>query len=151
MITYELEKLTDELIEEITPILEDHRVELQSYKDMALNPNWEKYRQIEAAGDFRFLIARDEDNTIVGYAAFVMFYNMHYNDYKMAIEDVFYVVQDKRGSRIAINLVKKSEAILKELGVHVITHHAKFTNTFAEFLEKLGYHKTETMLAKRIN
>ena len=150
MIVYEVEELTDELIEEITPILELHRVELQSH-EMKLNPDWDAYKRVQDAGKFMWLIARDATGTIVGYTAFVISNNLHYKDFIYAIEDVFYVVEDKRGRRIGATLVKRSEELLKERGVDVITHHAKFTNRFSQFLQKLGYAKTETMLAKKIS
>jgi len=149
MIKYNIEAITDSLIDEITPILEVHRNELQSFKDMQLNPNWDVYRAIQEINKLMCLVAR-EDNEIVGYAIFVIDKNLHYKDFTFAVEDVFYIVGDKRGSRIAVNLIRKSEKILKEMGVDVITHHAKFINSFAPFLEKLGYKKTETMLAKRL-
>lgn len=150
MITYMVEPLTDELIKEITPILETHREELQSYKDMKLNPDWHAYKILEVINKLMWLIAREE-GVIVGYSLYVISNNLHYKDFLFAQEDVFYVVNDKRGSRIGINLIRKSEYLLKEMGVDVITHHAKFTNNFAPFLERLGYHKTETMLAKRLS
>ena len=149
MIKYEVEKLTDELIEEITPILDIHRIELQSH-EMKLNPDWDAYKMMQEMDMLIWLIARDGDE-IVGYSLFLIANNFHYKDFLYATEDVFYVIGDRRGSRIGINLIKKSEEILKERGVDVITHHAKFTNKFAPFLEKLGYNKTEVMLAKKIS
>ena len=150
MIKYKVETLSNENIVEAMPIFEAHRVELQSYSDMKLNPDWEAYMRMEAWEKLVWLVAR-EDGIIVGYAVFVLGNNLHYKDYLFAVEDIFYVVNDKRGTRIAYNLIKKSEKILKEMGVHVITHHAKFTNRFAPFIERLGYNKTEIMLSKRIN
>ena len=150
MITYNLELITDELINEVTPILEKHRVELQSYDDMVLNVYWDRYRALEAQDKLVNLIARDEGE-IVGYAVFFLHENPHYMDFMYAMQDVFYVTQDRRGSRVAINLVKKSEKILKAKGVSIITHHAKKKNKFAPFLERLGYSNTELLMAKRID
>jgi GNAT superfamily N-acetyltransferase len=150
MISYELEMLSEGLIEQITPILDTHRKELQSFSDMELNPNWDSYYALESIGALITLIARDDKGIIVGYAVFIIAKNMHYSDNLYATEDVFYVVQDKRGTRIAVNLLKKSEKILKMVGVNTVVHHAKFTNTFAPFLKKFGYKETEVMLAKRL-
>lgn len=150
MVVYALENVTDSLIEEITPILDGHRQELQSWKDMPLNPNWDMYKEADKNGQLVWLIARD-CGQIVGYSLFLISPNPHYKDFITAIEDIFYVVPDKRGSKIAVNLIKRSEKILKSRHVSVITHHAKFTNTFAQFLEKFGYKQTEVMLSKRID
>ena len=149
MITYKREKLNSKLIEEITPILDVHRVELQA-EDMRLNPDWESYYLMDKMNKLVTLVARDDDNKIVGYSVYIVGNNMHYKDYLYAIEDVFYVVQDRRSTKIGYNLVKMSEEVLKGMNVDVITHHAKFINTFATFLERLGYRKIETMLSKRL-
>ena len=149
MISIKVEVLTDSFIKEVTPTLEIHREELQSFKDMQLNPHWDNYKLLQEVGKLVWIVAR-EDGIIVGYSLFIVDFNMHYKDFLFAIEDIFYVVPGKRGSRIAVKLVKASEEILGGLKVDVITHHAKFTNRFAPFLEKLGYSKTETMLAKRL-
>ena len=150
MITYAVEKINEEFKKEITPIFETHRKELQSYSDMRLNVDWDVYEDIEAKGNLLTLVARDEGR-IVGYAAFIININMHYSDFKYAMQDVFYVVEDKRGGRIAVKLLKMSEELLKDRGVNVISHHAKPINKFASFLEKFDYKQTEIMLAKRID
>lgn len=144
------EALTDHLIDELTPILEAHRQELQSYPDMILNPAWEIYKLMQDLGKTMFLVARD-DGVIVGYCMYIISANMHYRDFVYAIEDVFYVVKDHRGSKIAIKLIRTSEDLLSQRGVDVITHHAKFTNNFKPFLEKLGYTANETMMMKRLS
>jgi GNAT superfamily N-acetyltransferase len=150
MIYYGVEELTQELIDEITPTLDVHRQELQSYKDMRLNPDWDSYKKIHELDKSRWIIARDEKDEIIGYALFIIMPNPHYKDFMYATEDVFYVVKGKRGLQIGAHLIRLSEEILKSMGVDVIVHHAKFTNEFAPFLERLGYKKTETMLAKRL-
>lgn len=150
MITYNLENITDKFIDDIMPILEVHRKELQSYDDMGLNPDWDTYIAMDKSENLVNFVARDEDDNIVGYVAYFLSYNMHYSDFLYAQQDVFYVVPDKRGSRIAVNLLKRSEKILKHRGVDTITHHAKAKNNFSQFLQKFGFKETEIMLGKRI-
>lgn len=147
METVNKEKLDQNLIDEITPILESHRQELSRYDDMVLNPNWDVYYKMQEVGQFYLYVCRDEDNKIVGYAAFFTMQNLHYKDFIYAHQDVFYVTQDKRGSRVAVKLLKATEELFEV--ADVIVHHAKFTNRFGEFLEKFGYHKAEATYHKR--
>lgn len=141
------ETLTLELIDELTPILELHRQELSKYDDMKLNPNWDMYFKVQEFDLLRLFVCRDEDKKICGYAAFLLTPNPHYKDFMYAHQDVFYVTQDRRGSRVAVKLIKATESLFDE--ADVIVHHAKFTNRFGEFLEKFGYNKAEIMYHKR--
>lgn len=151
-VIYNVEVLTDGLIDEITPILEKHRLELSKYKDMQLKPDWNKYYILQDIDRLRLYIARDsETNEILGYTCFFLDNNPHYCDFLYAHQDVFYVVQNKRGSRIAYNLIKMSEEELKKDGVSVIVHHTKLINRFGEMLAKLGYGKAEIMYHKRLD
>lgn len=145
------EKLTPSLIEEILPILEVHREELSKYKDMILKPDWDMYYTLQNKEALEVYIVRDEDSNIKGYAVYFLSTNAHYSDFLYAHQDVFYVSQDRRGSRIAYNLIKYSEQKLKEKGVSVIVHHTKTTNRFGEMLGKLGYGVAEVMYHKRID
>lgn len=151
MITYDIEKLTKELIEEALPILEAHRQEISKYKDMPLSIDMDAYLQLQSMDKLVAHVARDEDGKIVGYGCYFIVTNPHYSDFLYAHQDVFYVVKDKRGSRIAYNLIKRSEKDLKERGVAVIVHHAKPSNNFGELLTRLGYDVSEIMYHKRID
>lgn len=151
MIIYNVEFLNDDLINEITPILESHRKELSKYNDMKLNPDWNMYYLLQNANCFRIFIARDyESNKIVGYACFILQNNLHYCDFKYAHQDVFYVVGELRRSRLAYNLIKFSEKELLKDNVSVIVHHTKLINKFGDMLGVMGYSKAEIMYHKRI-
>jgi len=152
-VKYSLEKLTDELRREMMPTLEVHRQELSAYEDMVLNPKWEAYYGAMEQDTLRVFTARDTlDDTILGYAVFFLQDNIHYSDFKYGHQDLFYVIQERRGTLIAKKLLEKSEKYLKEEdNVSIIVHHAKLTNKFGKFLEKFGYEAKELMYHKRVN
>jgi len=151
-VVYNIEVLNDELRREITPILEEHRLELSRYEDMILNPDWKMYNAMQENNKLRIYTARDRfTDVLLGYTVFFLIDNPHYCDFLYAHQDVFYVVQNKRGTRIAYNLIKKSEEQLKEDGVTIIVHHTKLINKFGQMLDKLGYSQAEIMYHKRID
>lgn len=148
-VIYTVEPVTESLISEMLPILEEHRIELSRYKDMILSPDIDTYLALQDMDKIQCYLAR-ENGIIVGYSCYFLLVNPHYSNFIYAHQDVFYVVQDKRGSKIAHKLIKMSETELKEKNVSVIVHHAKLINRFGEFLISLGYNQAEIMYHKRI-
>ena len=63
--------------EDIKPLLEEHweLVALNQGK-IKLNPNWEEYARLDAAGVLRVFTAR-EDGELVGYCVLVVSRSMH--------------------------------------------------------------------------
>ena len=151
-IAYSIEDYSDALIEEVWSTLEEHRVELSKYEDMKLNPNNKVYLALQEAGMVKIITAREiATGKIVGYACYIIQPNLHYCDFLYANQDLFYVTQEKRGSRIAVNLLKISESVLKECNVSIIAQHAKLTNKFGKLLELSGYNLAEKIYHKRID
>ena len=147
-----VEMITDRLIEEITPTLEIAKQELTGYADMALNPDWDRYKAMEALGMVVCIIARNTDtDKIEGYGFFFIQPNVHYKDYLYAFQDAIYFVPEKRASMLPAKFIKYTEEYLKWRGCEVIVHHTKPWNKFGTFLKKLGYSEAETTYHKRIN
>ncbi len=150
MIKYEVEPITEKLFDEMWAVLETQRLELVNRKDMHLNPYIAKYLLMEKSKQAFIVVARDDNNTIVGYSAWFVSPNMHYMDFIDAHQDVFYVVDGKRGTRIAMKLLKKCEEELKLRNVDNILQHTKVSNNFGRFLEKMGYGVAEVIYSKRL-
>jgi hypothetical protein len=144
------ELLTDELINELMPILETHRVELSRFKDMPLNPDWEKYKIISSLGKCMWYTVRNNDGMLLGYSVIVIDNNMHYKDFLYAIQDIFYIIEGNRTSIASLKLLRFIEKDLKEKGVSVVIQHAKLTNRFSELLTKLDYTMVENSFLKRL-
>lgn len=149
-VSYAKEKVSESFFDEIMPILEDHRLELSSYSDMELKPNFELYYYLQENNQMVWYVARDEGK-IVGYSCYFLLINPHYSDFVYAHQDVFYVTKQRRGSKIAKNLITMSEIDLEDKGISVIVHHTKPINSFGKILEKLGYDKAEVVYHKRID
>ena len=149
MITISLEKLTPELVIELTPLLEAHYTEISHFKDIPLKADWEKYFILEDTGLLKVFIAR-YNKKIIGYVAYTIGINMHYSDVIQAIQDVLFVSPDNRGKMAGIKLLKESEKELKKLNVKLIVQHVKLAHDFSPMLKRLGYEDVEKLLIKRV-
>ena len=147
---YQQEFLTDTFIGEVTPLLELHRDELCLYDDFVLNPNWKAYQMLEEMGHFVIYTAREEGK-LIGYAAYAIHQNLHYNNRKHAVQDVIFISKDRRGRLAGIGLIKFADKELTEQGVHLVSHHVKLHNDFGPLLMKLGYGLAEYIYERRLN
>ena len=89
--------------EDIKPLLEKHW-ELVALNQGAikLNPDWEKYAELDAAGILRIFTARDQGK-LVGYCVLVVSQSMHYKDHVFANNDVVFVLPDSRAGATGNN------------------------------------------------
>ena len=79
-ITYQVEKLAD-CLEEMKPFLQLHWEEVALYKDaIKLNPDYDRYFDLEKRGVLRVAIARDGDK-MVGYFLTLTQEHLHYQDH----------------------------------------------------------------------
>jgi GNAT superfamily N-acetyltransferase len=149
MISYHKESLCD-VIAEVEPLLRLHYDELTLNKDrVKLDPDWERYANLEHAGGFHVLTARDGDR-LVGYSAFFLNTHIHYRDLRVANNDVLYLHPECRKGMTGIRLIKFSEGWMKALGADKITWHAKYSNDLKQILVRLGYADEEAIMGKML-
>lgn len=145
MITYQIENFTDNL-EAVAALTYEHWKEIAGYRDkIALNPDWDKYREMDSIGIVLLMTARD-NGAMVGYSIFMIFPLLHYRDHVAASNDVIYLRPQYRGIP-GYKLVKFChESLVKIGGVSRITWHIKPVNDWSRILIKLGYKVEEQML-----
>jgi len=150
MMTLQRERAHD-LWPEILPLLHEHKEEISAYPDIALNPNIERYNEVEELGKLRCYTAR-LNGALVGYAIFFVDFNLHYSDSLQANQDVLFVMKSHRHSRIGLGLIRYSEAQLQAEGVQVVYQHLKTNRpeTIALF-HKLDYTDIDLIVAKRLD
>lgn len=147
MVEYAKESLCD-VIAEVAPLLELHYRELTLNRDrVKLNPDWNRYSELEHAGAFHVFTARD-DGRLVGYSAFFLGPHLHYKDLMVANNDVLYLHPDARNGMLGIRLIKASESGMKAMGAAKITWHAKYSNDLQQILARLGYANEEAIMGK---
>ena len=143
------EVLTDELIEELKPLIESHDNELSHYKDIKLKPDFEAYKTAYKIGLIRFYTARKlVGDKLLGYNLFWLRANAHYSDSLQAVQDVVYIDKSERG--FGNNFIKWCDSELKKIGVEVVYQHMKAAHSFGPMLERMGYELVDLVYAKRL-
>ena len=149
MIEYKVELFSD-CIEEMKPLLEKHYLEVALYQDkIDLNPDYDKYFEIEDAGMLHLVTAREEGQ-LIGYFLSLVTPNMHYSDHHYALNDILYVAEEYRKSGVGASMFSYAEKCLKEKGVSVIVIHMKTELPFDSLCETLEYDYSERIYTKYI-
>lgn len=136
------------VIGEIKPLLELHWQEIATDRDaIPLDPNFEQYRAMEAAGNLVILTAR-EAGALIGYSIFFLIRHPHYQSTVFAMNDILFVTPAKRGGRAGLRLIRESERVMRERGASKISWHIKAMHDFSPLLHRIGYATEEIILAK---
>lgn len=143
-----IEKYSQQLIDDIKPLLELHYQELTLHKEhIKLDPDWKKYETLANANNLAVITARD-NGILVGYSVFFITNHMHYKQNKMAMNDVLFLHPDYRKGMTGIKLIKESERALLNLGVIKIIWHIKFAKDFRSILYRMGYVDEDAIVGK---
>jgi len=147
---YKAEFIKD-ILHEIKPLLEDHWREVAWYQDeILLNPDYEKYIQLQEQNALLCMTVRDEEGTLIGYNINFLQYHLHYSDHIYAVNDIIFLLPKYRHANIAQELLKATEEILVHLGVSVVTVHMKPAHPFRTLAESCGFKQQEYVYSKFI-
>lgn len=150
MVTYAEEKLTDEFIEEWTPLLVQHKEEICLHEDFDYAPAWGTYKRMSEMGMLKLYTAREEGR-LIGYTLFQVAPNLHYSMVLHAVQDVVYLHPDYRGKLVGVKLIKYSDDKLRGFGVKLVSQHVKCNNDFGPMLERIGYVQAEKIYERRLD
>ena len=134
--------------EDIKPLIEKHweLVALNQGK-IKLNPNWEEYARLDAAGVLRVFTAR-EDGELVGYCVLVVSRSMHYKDHVFANNDVTFVLPDNRAGATGYQLLKYAEDHCAENDISLMNVNTKVHIPFDSLLVGMGLNLIERIYSK---
>ncbi|MFQ3256858.1 MAG: GNAT superfamily N-acetyltransferase [Porticoccaceae bacterium] len=134
--------------EDIKPLLEEHweLVALNQGK-IKLNPNWEEYARLDAAGVLRVFTAR-EDGELVGYCVLVVSRSMHYKDHVFANNDVTFVLPDNRAGATGYQLLKYAEDHCAKNDISLMNVNTKVHIPFDSLLVGMGFNLIERIYSK---
>lgn len=131
-----------------------HNLLVQHYNELTLNkqyvklkPIWARYLSLEAEGKFIMITARI-DGELVGYSGFFLDQHIHYEDLRVAANDVLFLRKDLRQGITGIRLIKYSEGIMRDLGANKITWHVKYSNDIRPILHRMGYADEDVIVGK---
>lgn len=147
MIEFKIEPVL-ECKDEMLSLLDEHYEELTLNKEVVkLNPDWEEYHKREINNKFVFISMR-ESGKLIGYSAWFIGPHIHYKDLVVAVNDVIFLKKEYRSGTNGIKLLKKSEEIVKGLGVNKITWHIKESNNFIPILKRMRYSTEDIIVGK---
>lgn len=147
--TYALESI-ESVWDEIQPLLEAHYVEIAHYPDIALAPDYGRYRTAQRLNKLRIFTAR-VGGRLVGYAIFFLDHHHHYKESFQAQQDILFVLPDYRGSMVGARLIRYAEDLLREEEVQVVLHHCKAKHDLGPLFERLGYELMDLIYVRRLD
>lgn len=145
---YQAEAIKD-VLDEAIPLLEKHWMEVAHFKDIPLEPNYERYHALENLNLAKLYTARTEDGKLVGYAVFFVMPHIHYQSMQLAQCDIVFIEKKNRGYGSAF--FQFCDDCLQKDGVNVVAHHVKSKHNFSFMLERSGYELMDLIYVKRLN
>lgn len=148
MIKYQQEFLSNIPKKEYLHLIEAHWSEIALNKStVPLDPDFDKYYQLEDSGVLKVFTVRDE-GILVGYFSVFVFPHIHYKSTVFAQNDVIYISPDYRKGFTAIKLIKFAENCLREDGVDVLQINTKAHKDFSLILERLNFSLNDKVYGK---
>ena len=151
MIAFAREPFGPKLYVEMYPLLVKHWHDVAKYHDIVLAPDVEMYVAQQQQNTLRIYTIRQED-TLKGYAAFMVRSALHYKQSLQAAQDVIFVDQSLRGTT-PLKFIRFCDDMLRAEGVQVVYQHVKVAPglNFGKILERHGYELVEHIYAKRLD
>jgi hypothetical protein len=134
MITYHLEPLHEMAPEGIDKLSSHFEGYESSYGK--LNMDWDYYLAASYAGQCKAVTVRD-DGKLVGYALFFIGHNPDHKHIIQATNSGIYLDEKYRG-KVSLQLLRKSDEFMKELGAHEINYLLK-DDRIGRLLGRNGY------------
>lgn len=148
--TLQVEPCADLIETEFWPLLEAHREELTTHKDlMQLAPLAERYREAERSGVMFVVTARDEGE-LVGYSVNFIGPHLHYSNLRYVHNDVLYLARSHRRGRLGVRLLAATERAALSRGAKLVVWHAKPGTALDALLPRMGYRVQDTLYSKEL-
>lgn len=148
------EKIAD-MESDIRVLHNEHYQETETlYLDVPFDPDYTRYKQTEARGDFVVFTCRravGDKTEMVGYLQYYVFRDMHSQTTLQAREDALFLTKSVRGSGLAPKLLKYAEHCLKQLGCRYVGMSSKAPAggpDIGPFLERAKYRPVATYYVK---
>ena len=148
MITFQEETLEQIHDKELEDMLELHTEELSKFS-VSLNPDWERYQQIEDIDALHIVTARDNEK-LIGYYVSIITTHHHYKDALIAENDVHYILPKYRKGWLGYKFLKRAIQFLKDRNVDIILHTMKADHSYLPITKRLGFKLTDYKLTMEV-
>lgn len=128
----------------------EHYDEICVHKQfMKLSPNSESYLQLEEAG-FLMILGAFVNDELVGYSVNLISQHLHYRELKCMNNDLLFVSSKYRASPLGLKLIRLTEKKAKEIGVKMVTWHAKQDSQLSSLMQRKGYSVQDIIYSKEV-
>lgn len=149
-VTFQREILTQALLAEMIPLLKLHHEQISFFKELPLDPDYERYLHAEHTGYIRTYTVRNEEQALIGYCVFFFFPSLHNKTSKQAKQDVFYLLPEYRRQGIGKRFIEFCDGQLKEENCDAVFRHVTREVNYGGILQVLGYEAVETTYARKL-
>ncbi len=133
---------------ELITLFRSHYEEIALFRDrIELNPDWQRYRNAEAAGLLKILTARDEAGVLVGYHIGMLMPHPHYVKHVMLFTDIFFLVRAEREGLAGVRFLRAILEHAREIGAEHLVMGTKLHKDLGNIFERLGGLETDRMFA----
>ena len=146
---FALEKISDEFLDSLVPLVVENFNETAVFKDLKLEPDLSAYYKAEEAGVLRIYTVR-EDAKLVGYSIFSVFMHNHFRGTKVAKEEVIFLAPEHRKGRVGLKFIDYCDEALTAEGVNIIMRTSTEIRDWSPVLLRRGYVLAEKTYAKRV-
>lgn len=116
---------------------------------MVVKPDEERYFSAEVAGNM-LNIGAYQDGVLVGYSVNFVVRHLHYADLIVCQNDLLFLTQEMRRSRLGLRLIHETERLAKDRGARLMLWHSKEGTALASIMPKIGYRVHDIVFSKEI-
>jgi len=126
----------------------------EHYEEIALNkgvmkllPDWDRYFSLEQAGMILCLGAF-LDEECIGYSINFFTNHMHYKEMFYMQNDLLFVAEERRKTRVGLDLIRETEKQAFARGAEMMLWHAKENTSLNTLMPRLGYKVQDIIYSK---
>lgn len=152
------EILTEELSAEIAPLgqrswdecseIKGETCSFHGERGFVIQPNWDRYFEMEAAGALSAITVRDDAGVLCGFALCIYYRSLHHAPVQCANVDTFYIEPEHRAC--IRRFIAEIEREFTERGVVVVGWPTTPSGKLFPILKLLGYAPDDVVMEKRL-
>lgn len=144
------EATVDQILESASELFAAHWDEVALNKQvMQLKPDVARYHVLDAQG-MLLVLGAYVDDVLVGYSVNFLMNHLHYADLRVCSNDLLFIAQEHRQSRLGLQLIKRTEEVAKERGAQLMLWHAKPDTALNALMPRLGYGVQDIIYSKEV-
>jgi GNAT superfamily N-acetyltransferase len=132
-------------------LLGAHHSEIKSTrKRPRLNPDIDRYMQLQKEDRLVLATARTPDDELIGYCVFFIYKHPHYAHTLCAMDDIHYVIPKYRHSGIWQRMMQAAVDEIKSRNVGMISIRVPEGNEYTEEMSAMGFDSMEKVYYKSL-